>query len=92
MTIIRFVNGSDAAVRLSVAETLAALQAKPGEAGFIELPGDDGPSICVRVGSSPLLGRAQGQRRIRMGVSAPPTEPSPPAGTAPRWRPVVGAR
>ena len=43
MTIIRLVNGSDVAVRLSVAETLAALQAKPGEAGFVEFLGDDGP-------------------------------------------------
>ena len=34
MTIIRLVNGSDAAVKLSVAETLAALQQKPGEAGI----------------------------------------------------------
>jgi len=43
MTIIRLVNGSDAAVRLSVEETLVALHEKPGESGFVELPGDDGP-------------------------------------------------
>jgi hypothetical protein len=47
MTIIRLVNGSDAAVKLSVEETLAALHGKPGEAGFVELPGEDGP-IHVR--------------------------------------------
>jgi len=43
MTIIRLVNGSDAAVKLSVEETLEALRVKPGEAGFIELPGEEGP-------------------------------------------------
>ncbi|MGA8016442.1 MAG: hypothetical protein WCB85_11045 [Candidatus Dormiibacterota bacterium] len=47
MTIIRLVNGSDAAVKLSVEETLAALSAAPGEAGFVELPGEDG-SIHLR--------------------------------------------
>jgi hypothetical protein len=43
MTIIRLVNGSDAAVKLSVEETLAALGGEPDAAGFVELPGDDGP-------------------------------------------------
>jgi len=43
MTIIRLVNGADAAVKFSVEETLAALAAAPGEAGFVELPGEDGP-------------------------------------------------
>ena len=47
MTIIRLVNGSDAAVRLTLEETTEALQAEPGNAGFVELPGDDGP-ILVR--------------------------------------------
>ena len=43
MTIIRLVNGSDVAVRLTLDETLAALRAEPGESGFVELPGEDGP-------------------------------------------------
>jgi hypothetical protein len=47
MTIIRLVNGSDAAVRLSVGETLAALGGKADAAGFVELPGDDG-AIHIR--------------------------------------------
>jgi hypothetical protein len=43
MTIIRLVNGSDAAVKLSVEETLSALAAPPGPSGFVELPGENGP-------------------------------------------------
>ena len=71
MTIILFVNGSDAAVRLSVAETLAALQAKPGEAGFVELPGDDGPIYLRPSGVIALFSDARkGNAGFRMGASA----------------------
>jgi len=63
MTIIRLVNGADAAVKLSVEETLAALAASPGEAGFVELPGEDGtihlrPSGVVAVFSDSHRGAA----------------------------------
>ncbi|MGD1053221.1 MAG: hypothetical protein ABR950_05260 [Candidatus Dormibacteria bacterium] len=70
MTIIRLVNGSDAAVRLSVEETLAALQAKPGAAGFVELPGDDGPIHLRPSGVIALFSDAhKGSAGFRMGPS-----------------------
>jgi hypothetical protein len=70
MTIIRFVNGSDAAVRLSVAETLVALQGKLGEAGFVELPGDDGPIHLRPSGVIALFSDARkGNAGFRMGAS-----------------------
>jgi hypothetical protein len=43
MTILRFVNGADASIKLSVEETLAALSAASDPAQFVEIPGDDGP-------------------------------------------------
>ena len=43
MAVIRLANGSDIAVKLSVAETLAAIQIGNGEADFVELPGEEGP-------------------------------------------------
>jgi len=62
MTIIRLVNGSDAAVRLSVAETLAALQAKPGEDGPIYLR----PSGVIAVFADARRSNAG----FRMGIGA----------------------
>ncbi|MGO8685875.1 MAG: hypothetical protein ACLQT7_01635 [Candidatus Dormibacteria bacterium] len=70
MTIIRLVNGSDAAVKLSVAETLAALQQKPGEAGFVELPGEDGPIHVRPSGVVALFADAhRGSAGFRVDVS-----------------------
>lgn len=50
MTILRLVNGADASVRLSVEETLAALNAAADPSQFVEMPGDDGP-IHIRPSS-----------------------------------------
>jgi hypothetical protein len=70
MTIIRLVNGSDAAVKLSVDETLAALQAKPGGAGFVELPGEDGPIHLRPSGVVAVFADARrGSAGFRVGVS-----------------------
>jgi hypothetical protein len=70
MTIIRLVNGSDAAVKLSVQETLAALQQKPGEAGFVELPGEDGPLHIRPSGVVALFADARrGSAGFRVDVS-----------------------
>ena len=71
MTIIRLVNGSDAAVKLSVEETLEALRAKPGEAGFVELPGEDGPIHLRPSGVIAVFGDARrSSAGFRIGVGA----------------------
>jgi hypothetical protein len=49
MAVIRLSNGSDIAVKLSVAETIAAIQVTAGSPDFIELPGEEGP-IHLRPG------------------------------------------
>ena len=71
MTIVRLVNGSDAAVKLSVEETLEALRVKPGDAGFVELPGEDGP---IHLRPSGVIAVFADARRssagFRMGVGA----------------------
>jgi|GEM_PF-1834235 hypothetical protein len=43
MAVIRLANGSDLAVKLTVAETIAAIQVAVGGPDFVELPGEDGP-------------------------------------------------
>jgi hypothetical protein len=43
MAVLRLVNGSDFVVKLSVADTLAAIQITEATPDFIELPGEDGP-------------------------------------------------
>ncbi len=43
MAVIRLANGSDIAVKLSVAETIAAIQVTSGTPDFVELPGEEGP-------------------------------------------------
>ena len=47
MAVLRLANGSDIAVKLSVAEAIAAIAVTSGSAEFVELPGDEGP-IHVR--------------------------------------------
>ncbi|HZS14842.1 MAG TPA: hypothetical protein VFC09_09610 [Candidatus Dormibacteraeota bacterium] len=43
MAILRLVNGEDVTVKLSVADTVAAVSVMQGSDGFVELPTDDGP-------------------------------------------------
>ncbi len=43
MAVIRLSNGSDIAVKLTVAETIAAIQITDGAPDFVELPGEEGP-------------------------------------------------
>jgi hypothetical protein len=43
MTILRLVNGADASVKLSVEDTIAALNGASDPSQFVELPGDEGP-------------------------------------------------
>jgi hypothetical protein len=50
MAIVRVVNGNDIFVKLSVADTIAAVQVVSGTDGFVELPTDAGP-IHVRPGA-----------------------------------------
>jgi hypothetical protein len=71
MTIIRLINGSDAAVRLSVEETLAALRVKPGETGFVEVPGEDGP---IHLRPSAVIAVFADQRRGNAGFRAGASE------------------
>jgi hypothetical protein len=42
MAVLRLANGSDIAVKLSVAETMAAIAITNGTPDFVELPGEDG--------------------------------------------------
>jgi hypothetical protein len=43
MAVIRLANGSDLVVKLTVAETIAAIQISDGNPAFVELPGEEGP-------------------------------------------------
>ncbi len=43
MAILRLTNGNDVAVKLSVADTIAAIEVMTGTEGFVELPTEDGP-------------------------------------------------
>jgi hypothetical protein len=49
MSVLRLANGSDLAVKLTVAEAIAAIQMVAGSSDFVELPGEEGP-IHVRPG------------------------------------------
>lgn len=42
MAVLRLANGSDIAVKLSVADTIAAISITEGTPDFVELPGEDG--------------------------------------------------
>ncbi|MGD1035162.1 MAG: hypothetical protein ABR977_12100 [Candidatus Dormibacteria bacterium] len=71
MTVIRLVNGSDAAVKLSVEETLEALRVKPGDSGFIDLPGEDGPIYLRPSGVIAVFADARRSNAgFRMGIGA----------------------
>jgi hypothetical protein len=50
MAVIRLANGSDLVVKLTVAETIAAIQISDGTPDFVEMPGEEGP-IHLRPGS-----------------------------------------
>jgi hypothetical protein len=43
MAILRVTNGNDVPVKLSVEDTIAAVQVMSGTDGFVELPTEDGP-------------------------------------------------
>jgi hypothetical protein len=47
MSLVRVFNGNDILVKLSVQDTISALQVMAGTDGFVELPTEDGP-IHVR--------------------------------------------
>ena len=42
MAVLRLANGSDIVVKLSVAQTVAAIQITDGTPDFVELPGEEG--------------------------------------------------
>jgi hypothetical protein len=43
MSIVRLTNGNDVDVKLSVEDTIAAVEVVAGTNGFVELPTEDGP-------------------------------------------------
>lgn len=43
MSILRLTNGNDVDVKLSVEDTIAAVEVVAGTGGFVELPTEDGP-------------------------------------------------
>jgi hypothetical protein len=43
MAILRVTNGNDVPVKLSVDDTIAAVEVMAGTDGFVELPTEDGP-------------------------------------------------
>ncbi|HWF56936.1 MAG TPA: hypothetical protein VG520_01120 [Candidatus Dormibacteraeota bacterium] len=73
MAVIRLANGSDLAVKLTVAETIAALQVGEGANGFVELPGEEGP-IHLRPGGviAVIEDARRGTAGFRFGVSRQP--------------------
>lgn len=68
MAVLRLANGSDVVVKLTVAETVAALEAE-GQ-GFVVLPGEDGE---IHLRASSVLAVIEDARRgtagFRLGVA-----------------------
>jgi hypothetical protein len=73
MAVIRLANGSDLAVKLSVAETIAAIQISEGAPDFVELPGEEGP-IHLRPGGviAVIEDARRGTAGFRFGAARPP--------------------
>ncbi len=71
MAVLRLANGSDLAVKLTVEETIAAIETVPGGADFVELPGEDGP---IRLRPSGVIAVIEDTRRgtagFRLGTGA----------------------
>ncbi|MGH7723264.1 MAG: hypothetical protein ACRENL_10635 [Candidatus Dormibacteria bacterium] len=70
MAVIRLANGSDLAVKLSVAETIAAIQITGGTPDFVELPGEEGPIHLRPAGVIAVIEDARrGTAGFRFGVA-----------------------
>ncbi|HXZ98904.1 MAG TPA: hypothetical protein VEK76_01005 [Candidatus Binatia bacterium] len=70
MTIIRLVNGSDAAVKLTVEETLAALRSGGSQDDFVELAGEEGPVYLRPSGVIAVFGDThRGSAGFRVSVA-----------------------
>ena len=72
MAVLRLANGADVVVKLSVADTMAALAITQGTPEFVELPGEDGP---IHLRPSSVLAVIEDTRRgtpgFRLGVPRP---------------------
>ncbi len=70
MAVIRLSNGSDIAIKLTVAETIAAIQITDGAPDFVELPGEEGP---IHLRPSGVIAVIEDMRRgtagFRFGVA-----------------------
>ncbi len=64
MAVLRLANGSDIAVKLTVAETVAAIHIQDGIPDFIELPGEEG---VIHVRPSGVIAIIEDTRRGTAG-------------------------
>jgi hypothetical protein len=69
MAILRLVNGNDVTVKLSVADTIAAVSVMAGTEGFVELPTEEGP-IHVRPQTIVAVLEDAGQKRAGFRLAA----------------------
>jgi hypothetical protein len=64
MAVLRLANGSDIVVKLTVAETVAAIHIQDGTPDFIELPGEEG---VIHVRPSGVIAVIEDTRRGTAG-------------------------
>jgi hypothetical protein len=70
MAVLRLANGSDIAIKLTVAETIAAIEMAAGSPDFVELPGDEGPIHLRPSGVIAVIEDARrGTAGFRLGAS-----------------------
>ncbi len=72
MAVLRLANGSDIGVKLTVAETIAALEVVAGSPDFVELPGEEGPIHLRPAGVIAVIeDTRRGTAGFRMGSARP---------------------
>jgi hypothetical protein len=70
MAVLRLANGSDIAVKLSIAETIAAIEVVAGSPDFVELPGEEGPIHLRPAGVIAVIEDARrGTAGFRLGTA-----------------------
>jgi len=69
MSILRLTNGNDVDVKLSVEDTIAAVEVVAGTDGFVELPTDDGP---IHIRPAAIIAVLEDGNRKRAGFQVLP--------------------
>ena len=70
MCILRLSNGNDVLVKLTVADTIAAVQVVAGTDGFVELPTDAGP---IHVRPAAIIAVLEDESQKKAGFRVVPT-------------------